>query len=85
MHSKHVLYGGVPSQSVVIEMLLAEAEIPFDLRRIDIASEENTTEEFLKINPAGFVPAVITPEGEMLHENAAILVYFCERYNLSPS
>ncbi len=83
MQNQHVLYGGVPSQSVVIEMLLAEAEIPFELRRVDIAREENTKEEFLKINPAGFVPALITPEGEMLHENAAILVYFCERYELN--
>ena len=82
MQDQLILYGGVPSQSVVVEMLLAEAEIPFELRRVDITKGEHRTEAFLEINPAGFVPALITPEGEMLHENAAILLYLCERFEL---
>ncbi|MEM7280968.1 MAG: glutathione S-transferase family protein [Pseudomonadota bacterium] len=82
MTGKHILYGGIPSQSVVVEMLLAEAEIPYELRRVDITKQENQAQEFLRLNPAGFVPALMTPEGEMLHENAAILVYLCERFEL---
>ncbi len=41
--------------------------MPYELRYVDIAGGENRTAAFLAINPAGYVPALITPEGERLH------------------
>ena len=37
----------------------------------------------LRINPAGYTPALITPEGSAMHENAAMLFYLCERHDIS--
>ncbi len=41
------------------------------------------TPEFLAINPAGLVPVLITPEGEPLHEVAALMIYLADRHGLT--
>jgi len=43
-------------------------------KKIDIASGEQKTEEYLNINPYVKVPALIT-DGKLLTENSAILIY----------
>ena len=78
----YILYGGGVSRAVGPQMVLEEAGLPYELRTVDIAGGENRTAAFLAINPAGFVPALITPEGETLHEAAAIMVYLADRHEL---
>ena len=63
-------------------MLMDEANIPYELRVIDPIKGEHRTAEYLRINPAGYTPALVTPEGDCMHENAAILFYLCERHDV---
>lgn len=78
----YVLYGGGVSRSVGPQMVLEEAGLAYELREVDIAAGEHRAAEFLAINPAGYVPALITPEGETLHEAAAIMLYLADRHGL---
>ena len=78
----YVLYGGGVSRAVGPQMVLEEAGLAYELREIDIAAGEHRGPEFLAINPAGYVPALTTPEGETLHEAAAIMLYLAERHGL---
>ncbi|MEM7424983.1 MAG: glutathione S-transferase family protein [Pseudomonadota bacterium] len=76
----YVLYGGKFTRAVMVEMVLAEIGVPFELREVDTGCGEHRSEEFLKINPAGWVPALITPEGDALYETPAINLYLAERH-----
>ena len=79
----YVLYGGPYTRALIVEMVLAEGEIAYELREVDIVGREHGTPWFLAINPAGSVPALITPEGETLHETPAINLYLAERHGLT--
>ena len=78
----YVLYGGKYTRSTGPQMVLEEAHLPYELREIDIARDEHRTAGFLTINPAGYIPALITPEGDTLHEAAAIMLYLADRHEL---
>ncbi len=78
----YILYGGGVTRALGPQMVLEEAELPYDLREIDIWAGEHRKPEFLAVNPAGYVPALVTPEGQVLHEAAAIMVYLADRHRL---
>ncbi len=64
-------------------MVLAEGDIAYELREVDIVGQEHRSAEFLAINPAGLVPVMITPEGGTLYETPAINLYLAERHGLT--
>ena len=76
------LYGGTFTRALAPQMVLEEAGLPYELHAVDMASGEHRGEEFLKLNPAGYVPALTTPEGDVLHEAAAIMLYLTDRHEL---
>jgi len=78
----YILYGGTFSRALGPQMVLEEGAIPYELRVIDMDAGEHFGEAFRKINPAGFTPALITPEGHVLHEAAAIMVYLADHHGL---
>ena len=83
----YILYGGKFTRTLMVEMVLAEIGADYELRDVDIVGKQHLSEEFLKINPAGWVPALITPEGDNLYETQAINLYLAERHsqaNLAP-
>ncbi len=79
----YVLYGGRHTRSTLVEMVMAEGGIAYELRGVDILRGEHRTPEYLAINPAGWVPALVTPEGETLYETAAINLHLAERHGLT--
>ncbi len=79
---KYTLYGGGGTRSIVVQMLLEEAGIPYELRFVDMKKEEHKAPEYLAINPAGYLPGLVTPDGEAIHETPAMLLYIGERHNL---
>lgn len=88
MSGKYVLYGGGITRSVAVEVVLRELELPYDLVEIDPGRNEHRAADFLRINPAGYLPALVTPAGEALHENAAIMLWLAEVHeseDLAPS
>ncbi len=78
----YVLYGGTFSRALGPQMVLEEGDIPYELRVVDMDNGEHRSEAFRKINPAGFTPALITPEGHVLHEAAGIMLYLAEHHDL---
>lgn len=80
--SGYILYGGGPSRSMMTEMVFAEGAIAYELREIDIFKGEHRAPTFLAINPFGWVPALVTPEGETICETPAINLWLCERHQL---
>tara|TARA_B100001123_G_C15224415_1_gene992618 strand:- start:535 stop:1206 length:672 start_codon:yes stop_codon:yes gene_type:complete len=79
----YILYGGPFTRTPMTEMVLLEGDIPFELRTVDIIKHEHLKPEFLAINPAGWVPALITPEGETIYEMPAINLFLAERHQLT--
>jgi len=59
---------------------------PYEARRLDFKKQEQRTPEYLKINPKGRVPVLVTERG-VLTETPALLQYIAQSFpqaNLSP-
>ena len=78
----YILYGGPFTRAFIVEMVMAEGDIAYELRVVDIVEQEHRAPEFLAINPAGWVPALITPDGATLYETPAINLHLAERHGL---
>ena len=79
----YILYGGGFTRAIITEMVMAEGDIPYELRNVDIVAHEHRRPEYLAINPSGWVPALVTPEGQTLYETPAINLYLAERHGLT--
>ena len=71
---------GIPQSTYVrtVRLLLAEANIDYDLKEINIFNGENETDDYLAKHPFGKVPA-IEIDGEKIYETAAITYYINEK------
>ncbi|HEY5008217.1 MAG TPA: glutathione S-transferase N-terminal domain-containing protein, partial [Caulobacteraceae bacterium] len=59
--------------------LLEEMGLPYRLRRVDLLANLEDDIEFLAINPAGFIPAMVDGDVTMV-ESIAIMEYLIARY-----
>lgn len=74
-----VLYGSQSTASLVVHWLLIELGIEHELRQLDFERGEQKSPEFLAINPAGRVPALIM-DGQVLTESAAIAMQLADMH-----
>lgn len=63
---------------------LEECGLPYRVHKLDLAKGEAKTPEFLKINPAGAIPAIVDADGPggkplNLAQSAAIVLYCAEK------
>jgi GSH-dependent disulfide-bond oxidoreductase len=63
---------------------LEETGLRYRAHKLDFAKNEHRSPEYLKINPAGAIPAIIDPEGPggkpiTLAQSSAILLYCAEK------
>lgn len=65
-------------------ILLAEKRVPFDTVQVDLRRGEQLGEAFRRINPQCTVPALLTEEGAVLSDNAAIAAYVEARWPEPP-
>ncbi len=80
------LFGAKSSCSTATHIALAEAGADYDFRSVDTAAGDQRKPEFLKLNPKGRVPVLVTPHGA-LTENVALLLYVAQAFpqaNLAP-
>lgn len=75
---------GVPSPNVLkILLMLEEAEVAYELRRVAVMHGEGGEASFRELNPLGKVPVIIDRTGnepKTLYESGAILIYLAETY-----
>jgi glutathione S-transferase len=73
------LYEFGPTRSIRVRWTLQELGVPFEAITVNLLAGENRKPEFLKINPAGKLPAFV--DGEVvLTESIAIVLYLAEKY-----
>ena len=79
------LYFAPGACSTAAHIVLEESGEPYEPKQVDLAGGEQRTENYLKINPLGRVPALRLDNGEPLSENTAILPYLGKRFGLWPT
>jgi glutathione S-transferase len=80
------LYFNPQSRAVIAKWMLDECGVPYEVVPIDFAKREHKTPEFLKINPAGKLPALVDGDVKVF-ESAAICLYVADKFaeaNLAP-
>jgi len=63
--------------SLASHIALVESGLPYEIRRVKFAENEQQSEAYLKINPKGRVPALVTDKG-VLTESVAILAFIAQ-------
>jgi glutathione S-transferase len=59
--------------------LLEEMGLPYRLRGVDLLADVSKDTEFMAVNPAGYIPALVDGEATMV-ESIAIMEYLLARY-----
>lgn len=73
------LYYAANSCALATHILLEEVGADYSVQRIDFSKEQQKSPDFLKINPKGRVPALVTDRG-ILTETPAMLVYVAQSF-----
>lgn len=77
------LYACPGTCSLAPHILLHEFGVPHEIEWLDLKKGETHTAEFAKVNPVGQVPTLVTEEGEVITEVAAISIYLFEKHGKS--
>ena len=78
----YTLYWCPFTASLAPDLLLADSGLPYEKVLIEVRKGQHREPAYLAINPAGFVPALTLPDGRVMAETAAILLYLCDRHAL---
>lgn len=74
-----LFYYAPKTVSVASHIALEEAGADYESRRLDFSVTEQQSEDYLKINPKGRVPALVTDQG-IITETPAILAFIAQSY-----
>jgi GST-like protein len=78
------LYSFPTPNGVKVSIALEELGLPYDAHNVDITKGDQTSPEFLSLNPNNKIPAILDPNGPggeplSLWESGAILIYLAEK------
>jgi GST-like protein len=78
------LYSAPTPNGVKVSIALEELGLPYEPHRVAFDSNDQTSPEFLSLNPNNKIPAILDPQGPggkplALFESGAILVYLAEK------
>lgn len=78
------LYSLPTPNGVKVSIMLEETGLPYEVHRVNFQTHDQTTPEFLSLNPNNKIPAILDPNGPdgkplALFESGAILVYLAEK------
>lgn len=79
----YTLYHQDGTRSGAALLVLEEGDLDYDLKPIDITTDEHRRESFLAVNPRGLIPTLVTDSGEIVSETAAIMMYLADRHRLT--
>ncbi|MGK2953514.1 MAG: glutathione S-transferase family protein [Thiobacillus sp.] len=74
-----ILYYTPHTCALASHIALEHVGADFQVRRIDFSKNEQRSSEYLRINPRGRVPALVTPRG-IITETPAILVFIAQSF-----
>jgi GST-like protein len=77
---RYLLYGDIGSGSSTVEMALAEAGQPVELREVPLEGDHQLADEYRALNPMGRIPTLVLPDGLVLTESLAILLTIADRH-----
>lgn len=80
MGETFVLYGHAGSGSVPVEAALTILDLPYRVVEMGTWYDEAAAEDIARINPMRQVPALVLPDGTLMTESAAILIWLAETY-----
>lgn len=75
--SPGTLYHAPGTCAHAVHIALLESGAPFELAWLDFEAQQQRQPEYLKVNPKGRVPALVTPRGT-LTEAPALLIYVAQ-------
>jgi len=74
------LYYSTGACSLSPHIVLREAGLPFELERVNLASKKTAAgDDYLAVNPKGYVPALKFDNGDVLTEGPAIVQYLADK------
>jgi glutathione S-transferase len=73
------LYEFPPTRSIRVRWTLQELGADFEAVRVNMLAGEHKAPEYLKVNPAGKLPALVDGDA-VLTESIAIVLYLAEKY-----
>jgi GST-like protein len=76
----YTVFGDLRSGAFSAEAALAEAGAPYDFHLVSLDRNEQKAPGFLAMNPSGKLPALKTPEGDIVTESAAILLTIADHF-----
>ncbi len=79
----YTLYDGHATGGVTVRAALAEIGAPHKIVNVDLGAGEQRSEDFSRINPCQQVPVLVLPDGTILSENIAILMYLADAHTES--
>ena len=88
MNKPFVIHGGRGTGSVVVEAALTLLGLAYDVVEEPSLTSPNRADRAVAVNPMRQVPALVLPNGEILTESAAILIWLADSYpagNLAPA
>jgi glutathione S-transferase len=76
------LYTAATPNGWKISVMLEELGIDYELKAINLSTNEQKSEPFLAINPNGRIPAIVdSDEGDFaIFESGAIMIYLAEKF-----
>lgn len=77
----YTVYGAAGSGSVPVEAALTLLGLPFTVVEAPTWEGEAERDKVAPVNPMRQLPALVTPEGEVLTESAAILIWLADRHH----
>jgi len=80
------LYSLPTPNGVKVSIMLEETGLPYEPHRVSFDTHDQTSPEFLSLNPNNKIPAIIDPNGPggqplPLFESGAILIYLADKTN----
>ncbi|ARU05001.1 glutathione S-transferase [Comamonas serinivorans] len=78
------LYSLPTPNGVKVSIMLEETGLPYEAHRVDFATDDQLSPEFLSLNPNNKIPAILDPDGPggqplPLFESGAILMYLADK------
>ena len=76
----YTIFGDLRSGAFSAEAALAEVGAPYEFRQVSLKTNEQKSPAFLAVNPSGKLPALKTPEGDVVTESLAILLTIADHF-----